>query len=386
MNKKQLLQQYPSVIDLQRRAQKRMPHISWEYLDCGTGDEKGLERNLQRMSEITLVPKLMLGELSPDMSTTLFGQEYSAPFGMSPVGLSGLMWPRVENILAASAAKYRIPFSLSTVATQTPETIGPIAGDMGWFQLYPPRGLELMEDLLERARDSGFKTLVVTADVPLSSRRERTSRAGLLMPPEITPRFVYEALKHPIWTYHTLKAGLPRLRSIEKYANSKDLGELATFAGQNMGGTLSWDYLAEVRDRWDGPLILKGILHPDDADKAIERGVDGIQVSNHGARQFDGAPAAIDSLPVVAERVKGRVSVLFDSGVRTGLDIIRALALGADFVLLGRAFMFGVAALGNAGGDHTVEILMADLRVNMANLGCETIDEVKNNDTASMGR
>jgi len=386
MNKEQLLQQYPSVIDLQRRAQKRIPHISWEYLDCGTGDEKGLERNLQRMSEITLVPKFMLGELSPDMSTTLFGQEYSAPFGMSPVGLSGLMWPRVENILAAAAAKYRIPFGLSTVATQTPETIGPIAGDMGWFQLYPPRGRRLMEDLLQRAKDSGFKTLVLTADVPLSSRRERTSRAGLRMPPEITPRFVYEALKHPGWMYHTLKAGLPRLRSIEKYANSKDLGELATFVGQNMGGTLSWDYLEEVRDRWDGPLILKGILHPDDADKAIERGVDGIQVSNHGARQFDGAPAAIDSLPVVVERVKGRVSVLFDSGVRTGLDITRALALGADFVLLGRAFIFGVAALGNAGGDHTVEILMADLRVNMANLGCETIDEVKNNGTVSMGR
>jgi L-lactate dehydrogenase (cytochrome) len=256
---------------------------------------------------------------------------------------------------------------------------------MGWFQLYPPRGRDLMEDLLKRAGDSGFTTLVVTADVPLSSRRERTSRAGLRMPPSITARFVYEALKHPTWTYHTLKAGLPRLRSIEKYAHSKDLGELATFVGQNMGGTLSWDYLKNVRDLWEGPLVLKGILHPDDVDKAIELGVDGIQVSNHGARQFDGAPAAIDSLPVIAERVKGRTSVLFDSGVRTGLDILRALALGADFVLLGRAFMFGVAALGAAGGDHTVEILMADLKVNMANLGCETVEEVKNNDTVSTG-
>ena len=152
-----------------------------------------------------------------------------------------------------------------------------------------------------------------------------------------------------------------------------------------MGGTLSWDYLKEVRDVWEGPLVLKGILHPDDADTAIEMGVDGIQVSNHGARQFDGAPAAIDSLSVIVDRVKGKTSILFDSGVRSGLDIMRALALGADFVLLGRAFIFGVAALGNAGGDHTVEILMADLKVNMANLGCETIEEVKRNDTVTTG-
>lgn len=383
--KMELLQRYPSVSDLRKLARKRIPHIAWEYLDCGTGDEHGIDRNLQRMSEVTLVPRFMLGELKPDIKTTLFGRQFNAPFGVSPVGLSGLMWPGVEIILASMAAKYRIPYGLSTVATQTPETIGPIAGDMGWFQLYPPRENALRDDLLKRAKDNGFSTLVVTADVPLSSRRERTTRAGLRMPPKITPRFVYEALTHPSWTVHTLSAGLPRLRSLEKYSESKDLGSLATFAGQSMGGTLSWDYLKEVRSIWDGPLVLKGVLHPDDADEAIAIGVDGIQVSNHGARQFDGAPGAIDSLPVVAERVNGRVAVLFDSGVRSGLDILRALALGADFVLLGRSFIWGVAALGSAGGDHTAEILMADLKVNMVNLGCETVEQVKQNDTVTLG-
>ena len=379
-----LLQQYPSVSDLRELARKRLPHISWEYLDCGTGDEHGIDRNLQRLSEVTLVPRFMMGELNPDLSTSLLGVNYRAPFGVSPVGLSGLMWPGAEKILARTAAKYRIPYGLSTVATQTPETIGPLASDMGWFQLYPPREDGLRDDILKRARDNGFETLVVTADVPLSSRRERTSRAGLRMPPKITAGFVYEALKHPAWTWNTLRNGLPRLRTIEKYAQSKDLGALATFVGQNMGGTLSWDYLKEIREGWDGPLILKGVLHPDDAEEAISAGVDGIQVSNHGARQFDGTPGAIDSLPSIVERVNGRVAILFDSGVRSGLDIIRALALGADFVLLGRAFLMGVAALGARGGDHTVEILMADLKVNMANLGCETIAQVKENDTVRL--
>jgi L-lactate dehydrogenase (cytochrome) len=372
-----LLQRYPSISDLQKRARKRIPHIAWEYLDCGTGDEKGIARNLDRMAEILMVPRFMKGELKPDTSATLFGQTFNAPFGMAPVGLSGLMWPEAEKILAATAAKYRIPYSLSTVATRTPEVIGPIAGDMGWFQLYPPRERDLRNDMIKRARDSGFRALVVTADVPVPSRRERTARAGLRTPPRITPRFIYEAIKHPSWTYYTLKAGLPKLRSVEKYTDSKQLGNLATFVEQKIGRTLSWDYLKEVRDEWQGPLILKGVVHPSDAEKAIEIGVDGIQVSNHGARQFDAAPAAIDSLPVIARLVKGRAAVLYDSGVRSGLDILRALALGAEMVLLGRGFIYGVSALGKIGGDHVAEILMADLQVNMAQMGYASLKDIE---------
>lgn len=370
------LQRYPAVSDLRRLTRKRLPHIAWEYLDCGTGDERAVSRNLERMAEVTLAPVFMQGELKPDLTTTLFGRTYSVPFGMAPVGLTGLMWPRAEFILAASAAKYRFPYCLSTVATQSPETVGPIVGDMGWFQLYPPRRREVRDDLLKRAMDAGFHTLAVTADVPVGSRRERTSRAGLETPPRITGRFVYEALKHPTWTVQTLLAGLPRLRAIEKYADSKQMGEVASYVGQELGGTLDWQYISEVRDLWDGPVIVKGIMHPDDAEKGIEVGVDGIQVSNHGARQFDGTLAAIDALPSIVRRVNGRVRVLFDSGVRTGLDIVRALSLGADFVLLGRAFMYGVGAFGKTGGDHAFEILKADLEVNMANLGCASVDAI----------
>ena len=379
MNEKhsiEAMQRYPSISDLQRKAKKRMPHVAWEYLDCGTGDEKAVTRNLEKLEAITLVPKLLKGELIPNVSTTLFGQIYKAPFGVAPIGLAGLMWPHAECILARTAAKYTIPYCLSTVATQMPETIGPLVGEMGWFQLYPPRKRDVRSDLLKRARESGFTTLVVTADVPTGSRRERTLRAGLRMPPQITPRFIFEALRHPTWTLNALRAGLPKLRMMEKYAKSTKMGETAAFVEREMSGTLSWDYLKEVRDEWQGPLVLKGIHHPEDAEEAVQVGVDGIQVSNHGARQFDGTPAAIDLLPAIARQVQGKTSILFDSGIRSGLDIIRAISLGADFVLLGRAFMYGVAALGKYGGDHATEILMTDLENNMIQLGCTTIAEI----------
>ena len=188
---------------------------------------------------------------------------------------------------------------------------------------------------------------------------------------------MWQALLHPAWTAATLRNGLPRLQTVEKYAGDGSLGNVSGFVGRNFGGTLSWDYLQALRDAWDGSLVVKGILHPADAEKAIAIGVDGIGVSNHGGRQFDGAPAAIDALPAIAQQVNGRAKILFDSGIRTGLDVIRALALGADFVLLGRAFMFGVAAFGDIGGVHSAEILLAELKANMAQLGVSTIDEIK---------
>jgi L-lactate dehydrogenase (cytochrome) len=372
----ELMNRYPAISDLRRRALKRMPHVAREYLESGTTDEHAVARNIEGMANVTLVPRLLKGELKPNMSTRLFDRQYHAPFGIAPVGLAGLMWPRAECILAETAARYSIPYCLSTVATQTPETIGPLVGDMGWFQLYPPRDREVRRDLLLRARDSGFTTLAVTVDTPAPSRRERQTRAGLHMPPRITARFVYEAFCNPTWTLHTLKAGLPKLRIMEKYAQSSNMATTAMFVAQKMSGTLSWDYLKEVREEWQGPIVAKGIHHPEDAEKAIEIGIDAIQVSNHGGRQFDGAPAAIDLLPPIVRQVNGRTPVLFDSGIRSGLDIVRALALGADFVFLGRAFIYGAAALGRYGGNHAVEILLDDLKINMIQLGFVSLDEI----------
>ena len=372
-----LMRQYPTIADLRDRAQKRLPHIAWEYLSCGTGEEAALSRNLESMKGVTLVPRFMRGEIHPKVAVTLFGQSYDAPFGVAPVGLCGLMWPRAERILATAAARCSIPLCLSTVAAETPETIGPLADGMGWFQLYPPRRSELLSELLTRARESGFTTLVVTADVPTPGRRERTIRSGLNMPPRITPRFVWEALSHPGWTAATLRAGLPRLRTMEPYAKSASMRDVIKFVETEMGFGISWDYLEQVRDQWQGPLVLKGILHPADAERALQAGVDGIQVSNHGARQLDAGPAAIDQLPAIVRQVDGRASIIFDSGARSGLDIARALALGADFVMLGRAFVYGVAALGARGADHAVEILLQELKNNMVQLGCSTLEELR---------
>ena len=200
---------YPAISDLLAKAQKRIPNVAWEYLAAGTGDEDLLESNKTAFRKISFLPRFCKGALEANVETTLYGRKYIAPIGVAPVGLTGLMWPRVERHLAASAKRLGIPYSLSTLATETPETVGQHVGDMGWFQLYPPKDWEITKSLLQRAKDAGFHTLLITTDVPMASRRERTRRAGLTIPPKITPRMIWEGITHPAWSYHTLANGLP---------------------------------------------------------------------------------------------------------------------------------------------------------------------------------
>ena len=371
------LAKYPLIEYLEAAAAKRMPHVALTYLNCGTGDDKAVARNEKGFEEVYITPQFMKGLLKVDTSTTLFGRKYNAPFGTAPIGLTGLMWPQTENILAKTAKKFGIPSTLSTVATETPEDIGPLVGDMGWFQLYPPRDKTLRADLLQRVKDNGFHTLALTVDIPMPSRREKSLKAGLTMPPKITPSFIYQALTHPAWTIATLSRGLPKLRTMLKYVPSGDTGDIVQFVGQNLGGTLDWKYVKEVRDIWDGPLFLKGILHPTDAEKAIKIGIEGIGVSNHGARQFNGVKSGIESLKDIVPIAKGKAAIIYDGGIRSGLDILKALVVGADFVLVGRPFVWGIAALGKEGGDHVAQLLLDDLINNMMQVGCETIAEVK---------
>ena len=372
----QLMNRYPAITDLEKRARQRIPHFAWEYLDSGTGAEYCLQRNLDAFTDVTLTPQFMQGVLEPDIRTQLLGVDYQMPFGIAPVGLTGLMWPQAEKILARTAAKYHLPYTLSTVATEAPEIIGPLTDGMGWFQLYPPRREHIRQDLLKRAQAAGFTALVVTADVPTGSRRERQLRAGVTVPPKTTLRTLYHCTIRPYWTAATLRYGQPRFRGLEPYLDGTDMQQMVSFIGQEFGGTLDWDYLQQVREQWSGALIIKGILDVSQAEQAVALGVDGIVVSNHGGRQFDGAPAALKVLPVIAQAVGKNCAILYDSGVRSGLDIARALALGADFVMLGRAFMFGVAALGERGGDHVAEILSADLKNNMIQVGCKSLQEL----------
>ncbi len=369
---------YPSVYYLAERARQRIPHFAWEYLDSGTGPEDGVARNEAALRAVELVPRMMAGRYEPELETSLFDRTYSAPFGVAPVGMSGVMWAKAEIFLAAAARAAGLPYTLSCVAAETPETIGPVAGENGWFQFYPTSDDDVRNDLLRRASEAGFKVLVVTVDVPISSTRERQHRAGLSVPPKTDLRTLWRAAIRPAWSLAMLQYRIPRLRTLEIYArDSENFGEML---GRVLEGRPDWDYLAALRDLWKGPMLIKGIMHPDDAERSVALGVDGIVVSNHGARQLDGAPASIDVLPAIAGAVGGRTKILFDSGLRGGLDIARALALGADFCLLGRPFLFAVGALGEPGAAHVMALLKDDLRNNMIQLGARSIADLRTYD------
>ncbi|NRB59371.1 MAG: alpha-hydroxy-acid oxidizing protein [Winogradskyella sp.] len=375
--KTKLSNQFPAIEDLAIKAKKRIPEVAWAYLESGTGDEDLLKRNRAAFNAIEFTPRFCKGHIEADTSIQLLGKKYACPIGISPIGLTGLIWPRAELILAEAANRLQIPFCLSTVATETPEEVGSVVGNQGWFQLYPPKSLDLAFSILDRAKKSGFHTLVITADVPMASRRERTKRAGMQMPPKMTPKLTWDGIKHPVWSLKTIQRGLPRLRTIEDYVGKTDFKFVSGFVGNRLGGTLDWDYCKTLKAYWKGTVIIKGILHPEDAYQAIKIGLNGIWVSNHGGRQFNGAPASIKALPEVAKAVNKRVPILLDSGVRTGLDVMRALSLGADFVMIGRPFLYGVAALGKCGPDHVTHILTDDLKNNMVQLGVESINELK---------
>ena len=365
-----LMDRFPAIEDLERRAKRRLPHFSWEYLASGTGDESAMHRNRSALLDVELLPQLMKGVIEPNTRTMLFGVEHAAPIGVAPLGMSGLIWPGADQALARTARANGFPHVLSTVATTTPEDVGPLAGDMGWFQLYPPRDDALRSDLLDRVEGAGYRTLVITADVPKGSRRERQRKAHIRVPPKITPRLMWQSVTHPAWSMAVLRHGIPRFRTIEQYLDKTSLTAVAGFVGASLGGSLSFDYVAEVRARWTGNIVVKGILDPADARRSIDIGADAVWVSNHGGRQLEAAPAAISCLPAIAAEIGDEVPVLFDSGVRSGADIARAISLGADFVFAGRPFYFGLGALGADGAGHAYEILHDGLLNVMHQTGC----------------
>ena len=371
-----LMDRFPAISDLEARAQRRIPSFAWTYLESGTGQDVARDENIAALERVKFQPQFLKGALAPQIETELFGVTYSAPIGIAPVGLTGLIWPGADKALARTAAEHRIPYVLSTVATAAPETAGPTAAGMGWFQLYPPRDRGIRESLLDRASNSGLTTLVVTADVPAPSRRERQRKAQLRVPPAITPRLIASAARCPAWVQALREHGTPRFRTLEQYVDGEDMKQTAGFVGAHLGGTLSWDYLSELREEWSGPLVVKGILDPEDAKRCVDLGADSVWVSNHGGRQLDGAIGAIDALEPIATRLDAAVPLIFDSGIRDGLDVARALALGADFCFAGRAFMFGLGALGEPGPGHTLEILRDGLINVLHQVGLE--------DTASL--
>lgn len=364
----------PAIADLRRIARRRIPHFVWEYLDSGTGQEATLKRNREKLDEVLLQPSILHGPLTPDTSTTFLGQSFPAPFGIAPLGMSGLIWPDAERLLAQMARKRGIPYAMSTVATRLPEDMTPHLGPHAWFQLYPPKDATIRADMLKRIRDAGFTSLILTVDVPENSRRERQLKGGLTQPPKLTPRLMAQVARCPAWAMGTAKLGMPRMRFIESYADTA-VSKLSLPSNAHVGYLLrtspDWDYLAKLREEWDGPLLVKGVLNADDVPRLEAAGVDAIWVSNHAGRQFDAAPSTVET--VASVRSKTTLPIIADSGIESGLDVLRMLSQGADFVMLGRAFHYGLGAFGAKGAAHVYDILVKDMIACMHQLGQSTL-------------
>ncbi|MFY0617125.1 alpha-hydroxy acid oxidase [Shimia sp.] len=368
---------YPAVSDLRSHAKRRVPKFIWEYLDSATGDERTKARNRDCLDDIRFAPSILHGEIQTDLSTEMLGHKFPLPIGVAPVGMSGLVWPHAEKLLAQAAATAGIPYCLSTVATQTPEDLAPDIGEHAWFQMYPPRDEDIRADLLRRAKASGFSTLVITVDVPVASRRERQVRSGLQTPPKLTPRLLAQIATCPTWAIGMAQAGMPRMRLIDEYAGEPTALSSTAHAGYLLRTSPDWNYVTWLRDNWQGNFVVKGVMREDAAAKLESVGVDAIWVSNHAGRQFDAAPATIEILPQV--RAACDVPIIIDSGFETGLDVLRAKALGADFVFLGRGFHYALAALGAHGPAHLIDILAKDIEANMGQMGARTLVDVADN-------
>ena len=366
---------FPALSDLRARAQRRIPKFVWEYLDSGTGIEATKSRNRTALDRIGLTPSVLHGEFDPDLSASLFDQHLPLPFGIAPVGMSGLIWPDAERLLAQAAKRLGLPYTLSTVATVAPEDIADALGPQAWFQMYPPRDPDIRTDMLRRAREAGFSTLVLTVDVPVASRRERQTRSGLTNPPRLTPRLMAQVAQCPTWARAMAARGMPRMRMLDAYIEGAS-ANLPTTAhvGYLLRTSPDWDYVAWLRDAWDGPFVVKGVQRPRDAKRLEGMGVDAIWVSNHAGRQFDAGPATIEVLP--ATRTATGLPIIFDSGIEGGLDILRAFASGADFVMMGRAWHYALGALGADGPDHLAHLLIQDLKANMGQLGAQDLSSL----------
>jgi L-lactate dehydrogenase (cytochrome) len=361
-----------SVSDYRALARARLPHFLFEYLDGGSYDEVTLKRNVEDLQAVALKQRVLRDVSAIDLSAELFGQKWAMPVGLGPVGLAGLYARRGEVQAARAAAAANVSMALSTVSACS---LGEVAasGHVPWYQLYFVKDRGFVADLIERAKEEGCGALVLTVDLPLPGSRHRDTRAaggGL--------RRWGQLLARPEWLWDVGIRGRPiSLGNLEPVIGKRaPLDHFQAWIHANFDASVSWKDVEWLRSRWDGPLIIKGILDPDDAREAVANGAEGIVVSNHGGRQLDGAVSSARALPAIADAIAGRAAVLADSGVRSGLDVVRMLALGADFVLLGRAWAYALAANGQAGVAHVLKLIDAEMRVAMALTGVTRIAEI----------
>lgn len=369
-----------NIADYRALAKVRLPHFLFEYVDGGSYDEVTLRRNVEDLQAIALKQRVMRDVSDLNLSTELFGTKWSLPVGLGPVGMSG-MYARRGEVQAARAAKAAgVPFSLSSLSVCPVREIAASLNAPFWLQLYMIKDRAFLKEMLGQGREAGCSVLLLTVDLPVSGSRYRDVRSGLSVPASARSsfrRFCQSAIK-PSWAWSVGISGRPHsLGNLEPVLGAKTgLEDYFGWIAANFDPSITWADLAWVRDQWPGPIVIKGILDPGDASAAIEHGADGIVVSNHGGRQLDGAMSTARALPAIADAVSGRIPVLVDGGVRSGLDVVRMLALGADFVLLGRAWAYALAAGGEAGVGHMLSLIEAEMRVAMSLTGCTKVSEI----------
>ena len=367
---------YPSVQDLRQKAERKIPKFAFEYLDGGCNEDVNLHKNTSDIREVELLPYYLRNHIKSDMKTELFGHTYDAPFGIAPVGLQGLMWPNAPEILAKAAFDHNIPFILSTVTTSSIERIAEITEGQAWFQLYHPTEDSMRDAIIKRADAAGCPVLVILCDVPSFGFRPRDIRNGLAMPPKMSVKNILQIMTKWEWALKTLVHGQPSFETLKPYMpKNLDLKQLGNFMNQTFSGRLNEEKIKPIRDMWKGKLVLKGVANEADAEVAVRLGLDGIIVSNHGGRQLDAGESTIKPLVRIAKEYGDQIKVMMDSGLRSGPDIARTLASGAEFTFMGRSFMYGVAALGSQGGNHTISLLKTELQQVMEQICCENVQD-----------
>jgi L-lactate dehydrogenase (cytochrome) len=367
-----------NIDDLRRIAKRRLPRGIFDYYDGAALDEVTLQRNTSSFSSIEYRPRVLRDVSRIDTSVNVFNSSMSMPVMLSPTGFGRIAHSDGELAVARAASDAGLHYSLSTLGTRSIEEIGSIKNLNKWFQVYAWRDRGLIAEMINRAKESGYLGLQLTVDTPVFGRRERDIRRGFTLPPKIGPRTILDGILHPEWTLDFLRHDPITFAVVAEHQglNGETAVTLADFINSQFDPSLSWDDVAWIRDQWDGPILLKGIQSPEDAELATQSGVDGIMVSNHGGRQLDGSPPIIELIEPIAHAVNGRIAVVCDGGIRRGGDVFKALALGADCVSIGRAYLYGLGAAGERGVRHALEILRKELEMTMALVGVTDVQHI----------
>ena len=367
-----LHRKFPTSAYLRAAAPKNIPLFAYDYCDTGAGADIGIAHNWSAFDNIKIVPRYGVMPALPSVEVEIFGRRYAAPIGIAPMGGPSLVWPGADILLAKAAQAARIPYTLGVAGGATIEQIAEIAPDVFWLQLYrfAHNDHKIGFDLVARAQAAGAHVLTLTLDVPVRTTRSRESRAGLGGAFKPTPQMLREMIVRPRWLLAMMRNGFPRFATLRSYVDGRaHTNDVIRFARREMGGAFSWDEVARYRDRWKGVMAVKGILHPRDAEKAVSLGVEGIWVSNHGGRQIEALAPSIDCLSGVVSAVGKKATVLLDSGIRSGQDVMRALALGAQAGFAGKSFLWALAAVGDAGPEYLIDLYIGELRAALGQIG-----------------